>query len=100
MSTGRPKWSKSKYHFTNSSRIDVRSLHTSLILKRSFANSVHSVGASRSTVNNWVSGASPTLGCSIEILRDMTRMLKVSFGQLKPTCDTRFIHFYYTLEQL
>ena len=22
-------------------------------------------------------------------------MLKVSFGQLKPTCDTRIIHFYY-----
>ena len=50
-----------------------------------------------------------------------TRMLKVSFGslkqsadynfrleflillsedRLKPTCDTRIIHFYYTLEQL
>ena len=28
-----------------------------------------------------------------------TRMLKVSFGQLKPTSDTRIIHFYYTLEQ-
>ena len=27
-------------------------------------------------------------------------MLKVSFGQLKPTWDTRrIIHFYYTLEQ-
>ena len=24
-----------------------------------------------------------------------TRMLKVSFGQLKPTCDTRIIHLYY-----
>ena len=23
-----------------------------------------------------------------------------SSGQLKPTCDTRIIHFYYTLEQL
>ena len=23
-------------------------------------------------------------------------MLKASFGQLKPTCDTRIIHFYYT----
>ena len=29
-----------------------------------------------------------------------TRMLKVSFGRLKPTYDTRIIHFYYTLEQL
>ena len=100
----------------------------------------------------WVSKASPTLRCSIEILRDIymymyvydclwethkknmyakmrgqnyvgpnTRMLKVSFrslkqsadynfcleflivplsGRLKPTCDTRIIHFYYTLEQL
>ena len=68
----------------------------------------------------------PTLGCSIEISRDIymsvytsvclqkismpkcveglrglnTRMLNVSFGQLKRTCDTRIIHFYYTLEQL
>ena len=25
-------------------------------------------------------------------------MLKVSFGQLKLTCDTRVIHFAYTLE--
>ena len=72
----------------------------------------------------WASEASPTLGCAIEILRDIcryvmsvclqkirmsnvweelrdpnTRMLKVGFGQLKPTCDTRNIHFYYTLEQ-
>ena len=29
-----------------------------------------------------------------------THMLKVSFGRLKPTCDTRTIHFDYTLEQL
>ena len=29
-----------------------------------------------------------------------TCMLKVSFGWLKPTCDTRIIQFYYTLEQL
>ena len=29
-----------------------------------------------------------------------TGMLKVGFGQLKPTCDTRIIHFDYTLEQL
>ena len=29
-----------------------------------------------------------------------TRMLKVSFGQLKSTCDTRVIHLDYTLEQL
>ena len=78
---------------------------------------------------NWTSKASPTLGYSIEILHDIyiyiyvglsqgnpykkyvskmrgwirgpnTRMLKVSFGRLKPTCDTRIIHFYYTLEQL
>ena len=29
------------------------------------------------------------------------RMLKDSFGQLKPTIDTRIIHFYfYTLEQI
>ena len=27
-----------------------------------------------------------------------TRMLNVSFGRLKPTCDTRIIHFYYMLE--
>ena len=27
------------------------------------------------------------------------RMLKVSFGRLKPTCDTRVIHFDYTLEK-
>ena len=26
--------------------------------------------------------------------------LKSSFGLLKPTCDTRVIHFDYTLEQL
>ena len=29
-----------------------------------------------------------------------TRMLKVSFGWLKPTYDTRIIHFYCILEQL
>ena len=29
-----------------------------------------------------------------------TRMLKVSFGQLKLTCNTRIIHFDYSLEQL
>ena len=28
------------------------------------------------------------------------RMLKVSFGQLRLTCDTRIIHLYYTLQQL
>ena len=79
---------------------------------------------------NWASEASPTLDCSVEISRDIymymyvglsmgkklkkevcqntweelrgpnTRMLKVCFGRLKPTCDTRIIHFYYTLEQL
>ena len=27
-------------------------------------------------------------------------MLKVSFGQLKPACDTRIIHFDYALEHL
>ena len=66
--------------------------------------------------------ASPTLGCSIKILRDIysiymsvclsyakmrrrnyvaqTRACsKSSFG-LKPTCDTCVIHFDYTLEQL
>ena len=33
-------------------------------------------------------------------LRDPNmRMLKVSFGRLKPTCDTRIIHFDYILEQ-
>ena len=70
--------------------------------------------------NNWASEASPTLGCSIEISRDIymsvgmsvvgqnalggikwpTRMLKVILGRLKLTCDTRVIHFDYTLEQL
>ena len=67
--------------------------------------------------NNWASEASPTLGCSIEISRDIclcvcrgpkcarritlpnTRMLKVILG-LKPTSDTLIIHFDYTLEQL
>ena len=29
-----------------------------------------------------------------------TRTLKVSFGRLKPTCDTRIFPFDYTLEQL
>ena len=29
-----------------------------------------------------------------------TRMIKVNFGWLNPTCDTRVIHFDYTLEQL
>ena len=29
-----------------------------------------------------------------------TCMLKLSLGQLKMTCDTRIIHFDYTLEQL
>ena len=27
-------------------------------------------------------------------------LILLSSGQLKPTCDTRIIHFYYTLEQL
>ena len=67
---------------------------------------------------NWVSEASPTLGCSIEISHDIyiyciyvcvcrgpkcarritwpnTRMLKVSLGRLKQTCDTRVIHYNY-----
>ena len=35
----------------------------------------------------------------VELRSPNTHMLKVSFGQLKPTCDTRIIHFYYTLEQ-
>ena len=76
----------------------------------------------------WVSEASPTLGCSIEISRDICmlvclkethtkntyvknawaelrgpkmRMLKVSLGGGgKQACDTRSIHFYYMLEQL
>ena len=77
----------------------------------------------------WASEASPTLGCSIEISLDIcryirrfvcwlvykkyvcqnvwaelhgpnTHMFKVSFGWLKLTCDTRIIHFNYTLEQL
>ena len=30
----------------------------------------------------------------VELRGPNTRMLKVSFGQLKPTCDTRIIHFY------
>ena len=62
----------------------------------------------------------PTLGCSIEISRDTIyicvcvsmsvvyqnaaelrgRILKVSFGRLKLTCDTHVIHFNYMLEQL
>ena len=29
-----------------------------------------------------------------------TRMIKVRFGRLKPTYDTRVIHFDYTLEVL
>ena len=65
--------------------------------------------------NYWASVASPTLGCSIEISRDIymymcvcrgpkcarritwpnTRMLKVSLGPLKQTCDTRVIHYNY-----
>ena len=70
--------------------------------------------------------ASPTLGCSIEILRDIyiyimsvglyvyriskcvdritlpkhTHAQSQFFGRLKPTSDTRVIHFNYTLEQL
>ena len=34
-----------------------------------------------------------------EIRGPKTRMLKVSFGRLKPICDTRVIHFYYELQQ-
>ena len=66
---------------------------------------------------NWASEASPTLRCSIEISRNIymsvvsnnalaelsgpnTRMLKVRFGQLKPTYDTSVIRFDYTLELL
>ena len=75
-------------------------------------------------IYNWASEASPTLGCSIEISRDIcryvglstknsstknlwaelrgpnTRMLKVSCGQLKLTHDTCSIHFDYTIELL
>ena len=73
-------------------------------------------------MNNWASEVSPTLGCSIEISRDIyvsvgqsgclscpkcvggitwpTRMLKIIFGWLKLICDTRVIHFDYALEQL
>ena len=72
-------------------------------------------------MHNWASEASPTLGFSIEISRDIiiyvgryvcsgpkcvggikwpTRMLKVILGWLKLTCDTRVIHFDYALEQL
>ena len=67
------------------------------------------------TGNYWASEASPTLGCSIKISHDIyiyisvcmsttcqnqnMCMLKVSFG-LKPTDDTRVIHFDYMLEQL
>ena len=73
-----------------------------------------------------MSEASPTLGCSIEILRDiyMCRSavcLKETLQKIqirgrnyvaqkracsksawggKQTCDTLIIHFYYTLEQL
>ena len=71
-------------------------------------------------MHNWASKASPTLGCSIEISRDIyinvgmsvvcqnaqaelrdpiTRMLKVSLGWLKQT-DTCVTHFDYKLEQL
>ena len=35
-----------------------------------------------------------------ELHDPMLRMLKVSFVWLKPTCDTRVIHFDYTLEQI
>ena len=35
-----------------------------------------------------------------ELLGPSTRMLKVRFGRLKPTDDTRVIHFDYKLEQL
>ena len=61
----------------------------------------------------WASEASPTLGCSIKISRDIYiyagmyvyrmskhRMFKVSFGWLKLTGDTRVIHFDYMVEQL
>ena len=72
-------------------------------------------------MHNWASEASPTLGCSIEILHDIiiyvgryvcrgpkcvggikwpTRMLKIILGWLELTCDTRVIHFEYALEQL
>ena len=49
---------------------------------------------------NWASEVSPTLGCPKcvgGITCPNTRMLKVSFGRLKPTCDTRVFHFDYTL---
>ena len=78
---------------------------------------------------NWVSEASPTMGCSnshaknawAELRSPNTSMLKVCFGslkqtadynfcleflilpssgRLKSTCDTRIIHFYYMLKQL
>ena len=72
-------------------------------------------------VYNWASETSPTLGCSIEIARDiyvsvcMSWYAKVrrqnymaqkracsksNFGRLKPTWETHVIHFDYTLEQL
>ena len=74
---------------------------------------------------SWAREASPTLGCSIEISRDIyiyiyvgmsvvyqincvggimwtkhAHVQKSSFGLLKPTCDTHVIHFDYMLEQL
>ena len=61
----------------------------------------------------WASKASPTLGgqyrlrviyiymsvCMSTVCQNIC-MLKVSFGRLKLTGDTRVIHFDYTLEQL
>ena len=65
---------------------------------------------------NWASEASPTLGCSIEISRDIYVSVcmcwyakvrrqnymaqkcacsKSSFGQLKPTCETHVFHLDY-----
>ena len=38
--------------------------------------------------------------CGVELRGPNTRMLKVRFGRLKTTCDTRSIHFDYKLEQL
>ena len=72
-------------------------------------------------LSSWVSEASPTLGCSIEILRYIyvcrfvyktIHMSECVGGITRPkhthaqsqfwewTCDTRIIHFYNMLEQL
>ena len=40
------------------------------------------------------------LNAWVELHGPNTRILRVSFGWLKPTCDTQIIHFDYALEQL